>query len=269
MLVFINKPKPFQAGVIMRTLYYSTFFEGMDIYIDGKIDKAALVRYSRVPVYEIKTKVSFDIPILDSNCLVVDPRAEKTIEEFDIAKIRGIIIDFSGEYKDRFQSVRGLGINLLHYEAVSIIYKIFIRKVKENIPPLKNTFDRNSIYIAKKLLLFLDSEFPNPKRLQYILQHVHKKWGVVVGVKEYRLVGNMKEEVVEYFLEFFNRDLRKLYEAKVTYKNGLIRIPILKKNHIEFREFFIDKNRRRVYITRGLYIDEFKVDAIENLQFFF
>jgi len=269
MLVFINKPRPFQAGVILRTLYYSTFLNNIDVYINGKLDRAALVRYSRVPVYDIKTKIKFDIPVLDDNFVLVDPKADKTIDDINITNIKGIIVDFSGEYKGKFDAVRGLGINLLHYEAISIIYKLFIRNLKEKLPILNNIPDRDSVYIAKKLLLFVDTDFPNPKKLQYILQHVHKKWKIVVGIKEYRLTGNLKEESVEYLVEFFDRNLRKISEAKVTYKDGLIRIPLLKKNHIEFREFFIDKNRRRVYITKEFYIDELKRDTIEDLQFFF
>jgi hypothetical protein len=260
MKIILNRPNSFEAAIVLRTLYYSTYFEDVEVYIAGKVRRDQIARYSRVPIYELKEKIRWTLPVLDENTYILDPDANKSI--FEVETPENLLIDFSGEFFGRFSPVRGIGLRFYPYEAVSAIYYLFVRSLRKKIPNLRNTLDKISLYLAKRFLDFLDSDFPNPRKLLYILQQVHKIKKMVLGLKGFRVEGNHKTFKVTYFFEFFDRNLRKISEAKAFYSENVLRVPVFTGNSIEYREFFLDRDRQRVYITKDFYISREKEDSL-------
>jgi len=145
MIIWINDGEVFQSAVITRFLYYSTGLEGIDLYISGLKKIISFVKYSRLPVKVIKEKIKFDLP--SGNFLIIHPKG-KRLEEVDINKYDGFLVDFSGKIEG--DMVRSLGISLLHYEAISLFSKLFL--TRQNININLEDFNSDKIYFAKKIL---------------------------------------------------------------------------------------------------------------------
>jgi|GEM_PF-5885132 len=256
MIIFINDPKEFELATILRTLYYSTKFQNIKIYVKGSFRDIDVIRYSRVPLKDYTFVIKKEPERFPKNTYVIDPHANKDISE--IKNIECLIIDFSDEYKENFEKVKSLGLPFLHYEAVAVLYELFIKKLKQEIQELNNKIDKISIYLAKKLLEFVDQEFIDMKKIQYILQHIYPEKKILVQVDRQILKKDLEKILIEYFVTFYNKNMERIAESKIIQINNLIKIPVLVGKNLEIRDFFIDKSRRRVYITKDFWIEESK-----------
>ena len=209
MIIFINKPREFELATILRTLYYSTKFINLNIYVDGSFKDIDVIRYSRVPINDYKNYIKKEKPkTFPKDTYVVDPDSGTDIKE--VKNIDCLVVDFSGEYKRKFNGVSGVGLSLLHYEAVSIFYEMFIKRLREEIPNLNNRVDKISLYLAKKLLEFIDYDFIDMKKMQYILQHAHPERKILVQVNRQIVERDSEKVMIKYFVTFYNKNMEKI-----------------------------------------------------------
>lgn len=269
MKIWINGAKPFEAAVILRFLYYATGFENLEIYITNSKNINPLIRYSRVPIEEIKSSIIFN-EVPKGNFLIVSEEGED-VNSINLDEYDGILIDFKNKYEGR--KVKGLGIKLLHYEAISVLTKIFLNKKLETEMPkdLNQEISREVIYFARKILeglVFLDNfYFISPRLILFALRHIHKKFKVLVDEIKTEIIKDSKNIKEKIYLAFYDRKLRKFHEDVAILDNNILEIPIVKKDEIKRYKFFIDFDRRRVYLTEKFFVSE-EVNE-ENIKDFF
>jgi len=271
MKIWINGAKPFEAAVIIRFLYYATGFENLNIYITNfkKSNINSLIRYSRVPVSKIKECVIFE-EIPKGNFLIVSPEG-KEIDKIDLSRWEGILIDFENKYEG--EKIKGIGLDLLHYEAIAALTRIFLFNVKPPEIPrdLNEKIEKEMIYFAKKILEgieFLDNYyFISPRLILFALRHIHKKFKVLVDETKTEIIKDNKTLTEKIYLEFFDSKLQKFHEDFAILKNNILEIPIVRKNEIKKYKFFIDFDKKRVYLMQNFFVSE-KVNK-ENIKDFF
>ncbi|MEM5828451.1 MAG: hypothetical protein QW197_03065 [Candidatus Aenigmatarchaeota archaeon] len=273
MKIWINSAKPFEAAVITRFLYYATNFENLEIYITNFNEKhlSSFVRYSRIPISEIKNRIKFN-EVPKGKFLIIDPNGEN-LENININDFDGFVIDF--ENKMEGKKVRGIGLNLLHYEAIAVFSKIFLKDEKPNLEELQNEkeYFKEKIYLAKKILeglIFLDNFYIiSPRLLSLSLQHLHKKFKILIEEvsSEIKKEKNSVIEIVN--LAFYNKRLEKIKEDSIVLKNNILEVPIFNGKETKRLKFLIDFDRRRIYISKDFFISTEDINKEKLLGEFF
>jgi len=269
MKILINGAKPFEAAVILRFLYYATGFENLEIYITNFKSINPLIRYSRVPIEEVRKSIIFN-ELPKGNFLIVSEDGED-ISNINLNEYDGILIDFENKHEGK--KVKGLGIKLLHYEAISVLTKIFLEnKIETKIPKdLNQEISREMIYFARKILegiIFLDNfYFVSPRLILFALRHIHKKFKILVDEIKTEIIKDNKNIKEKIHLAFYDKKLRKFHEDVAILDNNILEIPIVKKDEIKRYKFFIDFDRRRVHLTEKFFVSEETNE--ENIKDFF
>ncbi|MEM5830295.1 MAG: hypothetical protein QXL82_02175 [Candidatus Aenigmatarchaeota archaeon] len=273
MKIWINSAKPFEAAVIVRFLYYATAFENIEIFITNFNEKFlnSFVRYSRIPISEIKNKIIFNREP-KGKFLIIDPNGE-SLDKININDFDGFVIDFENKLEGK--RVRGIGLNLLHYEAIALFSKIFLKDEKPKIEEIEKDvkYIREKTYLAKKILeglIFLDNFYIiSPRVLSLSLQHVHKKFKILIEEisSEIKKEKNSVLEIIH--LAFYNKKLEKLKEDYIVLKNNFLEIPIFNGKEIKKLKFFIDFDRRRIYISKNFYISSEETNKEKLIGDFF
>jgi len=181
------------------------------------------------------------------------------------------LIDFENKYEGK--KVKGLGIKLLHYEAISVLTKIFLgNKIETKIPKdLNQEISREMIYFARKILegiVFLDNfYFVSPRLILFALRHIHKKFKILVDELKTEIIKDNKNIKEKIYLAFYDRKLQKFHEDIAILENNILEIPIVRKDEIKRYKFFIDFDRRRVYLTEKFFVSKEIIE--ENIKDFF
>jgi len=269
MIIWLRDGKAFQSAVITRFLYYSTGLEGIDLYVSGLKKIGPFVRYSKIPIKVIKEKVKFDIP--DGNFLLVHPKG-KRLEEVDIKNYDGFLVDFSGKIGG--EAVRSLGISLLHYEAISLFARLFLVEKKIDID-LEGGDIRDKLYFARKILEgieFMDNYYIiSPRLLLFSLKNFEKKYGILVDLERTEI--ELSDKLVEkIYIKFYDYRLNEIDKDVIVLEGNYLEIPVLiGKNKKRFR-FYIDFDRRMVFVSNNLYISKRDLSKessnFEYLQYF-
>jgi len=269
MIIWIKDGKAFQSAVITRFLYYSTKLEGIDLYISGLKKKSSFVRYSRLPVRVVKEKINFNIP--NGRFLIVHPKGKK-LEEVDVDKYDGFLVDFSGEIKG--EAVRSLGISLLHYEAISLFSRLFLTRQNLDID-LEESDIKDKIYFARKILdgiEFLDNYYiVSPRSLLFCLRNFEKKYNILVD-KEKTEVELGDKAIEKIYIKFYDSKLREISDDVIILNGNYLEIPIFIRNKKKKFKFYIDFDKRTVFVSRDFYISKRELSegdkALEYLKYF-
>jgi len=263
MIIWIKDPEPFQASVILRFLYYSTGLKDIDLYITGLKNLEPFIRYSRTPVEIIKEKVKFDIP--KGKFLIIDPNG-KDIEEIN-TKYDGFLIDFKGETEG--VKVRGIGIDLLHYEAIALFSKIFIKE--EGIEMEEQEVNKDLIYFARKIIegiMFFDNFYIiSPRLIVYALRHILKKYHIIPDIGNVNIKIDRNELIEEIEIAFYDKNLNLIAKDKAILKDKELIVPVLKRKRIKKYKMYIDFDRRRIYLSKNFWIE--KTESKEELLKYF
>jgi len=252
MIIWINDGEVFQSAVIARFLYYSTGLEGIDLHISGLKKMGSFVRYSRLPVKVIKEKIKFNVP--SGNFLIIHPNG-KRLEEVDINKYDGFLVDFSGKING--DMVRSLGISLLHYEAISLFSRLFLTKQSININ--LEDFNSDKIYFARKILEgieFIDNYYIiSPRLLLFCLRNFEKKYNILVDEEGTEI--KLNDKVVEkIYVKFYDRKLNEIEEDVIVLDGNYLEIPVIIKNKKSKFRFYIDFDNRRIFLSSNFYISK-------------
>jgi len=269
MIIWINSGKAFQSAVITRFLYYSTGLEGIDLYVSGLKRIGSFVRYSKIPIKVIREKIRFDIP--NGDFLLVHPKG-KRLDEVDIKNYDGFLVDFSGKIKG--EAVRSLGVSLLHYEAISLFARLFLVDNKANIN-LEDDEIRDKIYFARKILdgiEFIDNYYIiSPRLLLFSLKNFEKKYKILVDLErvEIELGDRLTERI---YVKFYDYKLNKIDEDVITLEKNYLEIPVFVGKNKKRLKFYIDFDRRKVFVSNNLYISKRDLSGesgyLEYLQYF-
>jgi len=251
-MIWIKDGEAFQSAVIARFLYYSTGLEGVDLYISGLKKMGSFVRYSRLPIKVIKEKIRFNIP--NGNFLIIHPKG-KRLEEVDINKYDGFLVDFSGMIKG--DMVRSLGISLLHYEAISLFSRLFLTKQNINID--LGEFDKDKVYFARKILEgieFIDNHYIiSPRLLLFCLRNFEKKYNILVDEEGVEI--KLDDKVIEkVYVKFYDEKLNEIEEDFIVLDGNYLEIPVIIKNKKSKFRFYIDFDNRRVFLSNNFYISK-------------
>ncbi|MEM1684519.1 MAG: hypothetical protein QXM04_02215 [Nanopusillaceae archaeon] len=263
MIIWINRPKSFEAAVITRFLYYSTGLKNIDLFLSEirKID--SFVRYSRIPIEVIKEKIKFDKP--KGKFLIINPRG-KSIENYDLSNYSGFVVDFSETIEG--DKVKGIGLDILHYEAISIFSKLFLKKEKNMLDFNISGFEREKIYFARKILdgiQFLDNyHFISPRLLYFCLKNFEKNFKILVDMEDSEIVFKKDKVIEKIYIAFYDKKLNLIDKDVIQLCENILEIPIFIGKHKKIIKFYIDFDRRRVYLNKDFYISKSVEDKIIN-----
>ncbi len=262
-IVLKNVQRDFQAAVILRTLYYGTGLKNTFLWIDHIRNPVSFARYSRTPIEVIRSKVKTGSPReLRGNIYVIDPDAKDSIKDVD--KIDTLIVDFSRKTNE-YPKVKAMGIQLLEYEAIAVIYELFIRRSKTEIPDLGNKeIPREAIYFARKIvegIRYLDS-YPlvSPRLIIFALRHLVKKHKLLIDPEktEIKTVDPNGKLKMKIKIKYYNKALREVGEDEIILDENILEVPIWTEDDIVRVRFFIDYDRKKVYLSRNFYVSEAK-----------
>jgi len=270
MIIWLKDGRAFQSAVITRFLYYSTGLEGIDLYISGLKKIGPFARYSKIPIKVIKERIKFDIP--NGSFLLIHPKG-KRLEEVDIKKYDGFLVDFSGKVMG--EAVRSLGISLLHYEAISLFARLFlVEKDKVDID-LKDEDIIDKLYFARKILdgiEFMDNYYIiSPRLLLFSLKNFEKKYKILVDLERTEI--ELSDKLVEkIYVRFYDYKLNELDRDVIVLEENYLEIPILVGKNKKRFKFYIDFDRRRVFVSNSFYVSKKDLSKeskyLEYLQYF-
>ena len=268
MIIWINEPEPFDAAVIVRFLYYATGFENVKVHITNIKKFRSFVNYSRIPIEEIK-KINRDIP--SGKFLVIDKNG-KNVDDIDINNYDGFVIDFSGRIEG--EKVKALGLNDLAFESIAVLSRIFIRKENfEKKVYLDEEIEKDKYYIAKKLLEGIRNidvyNLISPRLILFVLRNIEKRFRLLVDIEKVEIELKYNKVVEKIYIKFYDSKLRSIDEDIVILEDNNLEIPILYGNKKKRLKFFIDFDKRIVYISKDNYISEVPMNYEEVLRDFF
>lgn len=263
MIIWINKPRPFEAAVIFRFLYYSTGLENTNVYLTGIKKLDSFVRYSRVPVKVIKEKIRFERP--EGNFLIIHPEG-KSLEDYDLKKYSGFVIDFSNSING--DKVKGLGLDMLQYEAISVFSKIFIKNNEKIDIENNNKIEKGTIYFAKKILdgfQFLDNYyFLSPRLIYFCLKNFEKKFKILVDMEECEIILKHDKLVENIYISFYDNKMNLIAKDVIKLEDKILRIPLIIGKTKKTIKLYIDFDKRKIYLNKNFSIS--KKDANELLK---
>ncbi|MEM4959766.1 MAG: hypothetical protein QXX12_07870 [Nanopusillaceae archaeon] len=263
MIIWINKPKPFEAAIIIRFLYYSTGLENIDLFLSEIKRIDSVVRYSRVPIKIIKEKIKFDRP--KGKFLVIDPKG-KSIENYDLKEYSGFVIDFSKTIEG--DKIRGIGLDMLHYEAISLFSKLFLKKEEETINFDISDLEKEKIYFAKKILdgiQFVDNYyFISPRLLYFCLKNFEKRFGILVDMENSEIIFEKDKIIEKVYVSFYDKKLNLIDRDIIQLHKNILEIPTFIGKRKKRIKFYIDFDRKRVYLNKNFYISRDLGDKITN-----
>ncbi|MFH7903094.1 MAG: hypothetical protein QXQ19_01325 [Candidatus Aenigmatarchaeota archaeon] len=255
MIIWINKPKPFEAAAIVRFLYYSTGLENIDLFLSEIKRIDSFVRYSKVPIEIIKEKIKFDKP--EGKFLVIDPKG-RSIENYDLKEYSGFVIDFSKTLEG--DKVRGIGLDMLHYEAISLFSKLFLKKEKDIANFDISGLEREKIYFAKKILdgiQFVDNYyFISPRLLYFCLKNFEKKFKILVDMENSEIVFKKDRVMEKVYIAFYDNNLNLIERDIIELNDKILKIPIIIGKKKKILEFYIDFDERKVYLNKNFSISK-------------
>ncbi len=238
--VFIaSPPTVFDAAVILRTLYTGLGVDKWRAYIVGLGSTVTprLLLESRLPISVAKQHIAMDAPDLkDTEAVaVVNPRGQPawSIE----ARPEMLVIDYAGFYTHSLQRaihVKGLGLPLLTYEAIAVIYEFYIRRnIRENNCSKAFSLDpKKGLYIARKALeaLTLLDNYPvlEPNTLIYALRRVYLSEGYILDPTGYHFeinpISGKILEIIEATAYVRKRGLRKRGIVRIVFNGEELRV---------------------------------------------
>jgi hypothetical protein len=265
-IVIYTPPSHFDAAVILRTLYAGL---GVDVkwkvYIVGlgKRVRLKLVSDSRVPAKVLVERLEMKEPnYKNAACVfVVDPKGEPI---WNIGfKPDFIVLDYTSTSFDEskvgskcVRRVRSLGLPVLTYEAIGVIYASLIRPLyisRTRIYDVHYVDARKAVYIARKFAEAMKS-FDNyllfePNTIVYVLRRVYTEEGLLIDPEEYKVdidpvKGIVKETII---MNAYNRRLN--FKGNVIVEITTNKITISDWRGLRYK-LYLDRLRKLVCLNK-------------------
>ncbi|ABM80720.1 hypothetical protein [Hyperthermus butylicus] len=259
--VIYTPPSLFDAAVIARTIYAGLGVKrNWRIHIVGVGSRIPikLLLESRIPIGLALERIRTKEPHIVSgeDVYIVDSRG-RPAWEFG-REPRVLVVDYSGVYASQLEDkravrVRGLGLQSITYEAISVIYEFFIRRMygKRGVKHITGDI-RSAVYLARKLVEIM-SNFDNyvlvePNAVVYVLRRVYLSEGILLDPAKYSItvdpVAGSVSQVIE--MNAYTRRLRPLGKVYARLEDEVFSVEDWRG--VRYR-FYIDKARRAVCVT--------------------
>lgn len=252
----------FQAAVLARTLYTMMGASGWRLYVHGGLGRLRVIDESRIPVSIASERIVFGGPVPGrGECVLVDPSGEPASVLGGLPGV--LVVDYGGSIECA-ERVRGLGLpaDMLHYEAVAVLYELVARRRRWGVePPGEGPppgLERLAVKLARRVWDMLGDvdgySVVKPSASVYILRKLLKKRGLLLDPSTTRIsisqVGGGVEEVVE--MRVYDRLLRPAGSARLTYTSRDGRL-VLEAPGVRL-VLAVDRLRGVVYLGRGVLV---------------
>ena len=224
MKIFLNKLSTFDVAVLVRFLYRSGILDDLNIdkiFYNSKISRYHISIYGRLDPELVNNMLIEDIPYFGRSLVIYRSDRNDFSKNIDLNGYDTIIIDGSGDYIRKYNTISVNISNSIGYNAISFFYVYYLRK-KEYLPKkhLHNKVDKISRYIARKLLNIIEPDNIDILRMKTLLLHVYKQFKYIPKIKDVVFKG---DNHVEITILVYNNTMKLSNKVRLEYRDGYLK----------------------------------------------